>query len=225
MARAPNEDVERMLDCGSYNWRMSNERLPGPDPPDGPIKVVDRRWWARAEQAETTAAEAPAFKPSYVEELEQRLAERDRQLQEYVQRFKTASAEFDEARIRARREVGKEVERAKRAMLGELLEVMDNLDRALEAAASTRSIESLTSGVRLVRSQFLSRLEGFGILPIDALNQPFDPALHEAVTTMPAATDADEDRVLGVIRPGYRIGDDVLRPAMVAVGRRAGSVV
>jgi molecular chaperone GrpE len=197
-----------------------NEKPTGQPPEsaaDEPVKVVDRRWWARG--GEASAAEAPGGKPSYVEELEQRLAERDRQVQQSLQQLKAATTEFDEARVRARREVVREVERAKRAMLGELLEVLDNLDRALEAAATAQSVDALLEGVRLVRSQFLSRLEGFGITTIEALNHPFDPALHEAVTAVPVESPEDEDRVIGVVRPGYRIGDEVLRPAMVAVGK------
>ena len=182
-----------------------------------PVKVVDRRWWARGE--DVPAAEPAAGKPSYVEELEQRLAERDRQVQQALQQLKAATTEYDEARVRARREVVREVERSKRAMLGELLEVLDNLDRALNAAATARSVDALLEGVRLVRSQFLNRLEGFGITTLDALHQPFDPALHEAVTTVPVASPEDDDRVVGIVRPGYRIGDDILRPAMVAVGK------
>jgi molecular chaperone GrpE len=184
-----------------------------------PVKVVDRRWWARGDDA--PAGESAVGKPSYVEELEQRLAERDRQVQQALQQLKSATAEYDESRVRARREVVKEVERSKRAMLGELLEVLDNLDRALDAAATAQSVDALLEGVRLVRSQFLSRLEGFGITTFDALHQPFDPALHEAVTTVPVTSPDDDDRVIGIVRPGYRIGDDVLRPAMVAVGKRA----
>jgi molecular chaperone GrpE len=189
---------------------------------DEPVKVIDRRWWARNDQAAPDAA-PPAGRPSYVEELEQRLAEREEQLRQYAQQVKAAAAEFDEARVRARREVTKEIDRGKRALLAELLDVMDNLDRAIDAGSTTSSLETLLEGVRLVRSQFLSRLEGFGIAPIDALHERFDPTLHEAVTTVPAS-EADEDRVLGVVRSGYRIGDDVLRPAMVAVGKKVDQV-
>ncbi len=207
----------------AYNWAMADK----PDsrresPVDEPVRVVDRRWWARGDAS--SGDEAPASgKPTYVEELEQRLADREQQLREYAQQVKAAAAEYDEARIRARREVGREIERNKRAMLGELLEVMDNLDRALDAG-SRGSVDGLLEGVRLVRAQFLARLEGFGISPIDALHQRFDPALHEAVTTVPAA-EQDDDRVVGVVRPGYRIGDEVLRPAMVAVGKKTDQVV
>ena len=187
------------------------------------MRVVDRRWWARGDAGSSDEAPA-ASKPTYVEELEQRLADREQQLRQLTQQVKAAAAEYDEARVRARREVAKEIERGKRALLGELLEVIDNLDRAIEAGAGSGSTEALLEGVRLVRAQFLGRLEGLGVSPIDALHQPFDPALHEAVTTVPAGIE-DDDRVVGVVRPGYRIGNEVLRPAMVAVGRKSDRVV
>lgn len=200
--------------------RMSDERHEGTvrEPARTPeMKVVDRRWWARGDTAE--GADAPAGKPTYVEELEARLGEKDRVLQDFIQQHKAAAAEFEQARARARREVAKEVERGKRAILVDLLEVIDNLDRALESAKDARSIEGLVHGVAMVRQQFLQRLEGFGIQPIEPMHQPFDPSQHEAVTVVPAPGPEDEDKVLGVIRRGYRIGDDVLRAAQVAVGR------
>jgi molecular chaperone GrpE len=180
------------------------------------VKVVDRRWWARGEQVEPSE---PAGKPTYVEELEARLAEKDRLLQQYIEQYKGAAAEFEQARVRARRDAGKEIERGKRAFLVELLDIVDNLDRALDSAKDVRSIDTFVHGVEMVRQQFLQRLEGFGIRPIDPLNQPFDPARHEAVTTVPTSVAGDEEKVVGVVRRGYMIGDEVLRPAQVAVGK------
>lgn len=183
-------------------------------PPE--VKVVDRRWWARGEQVEPTEA---AGKPTYVEELEARLAEKDRLLQQYIEQYKGAAAEFEQARVRARRDAGKEVERGKRAILVDLLDVVDNLDRALGSAKDARSIDMLVDGVEMVQQQFLQRLEGFGIKPLDPLGQPFDPTRHEAVTVIPAQAAEDEDTVVGVVRRGYLIGDEVLRPAQVVVGK------
>jgi molecular chaperone GrpE len=182
------------------------------------VKVVDRRWWAREEGVEGDAA--PLGKPSYVEELEQRLAEKDRMLQSYIEQYKSAAQEFDEARARARRDVAREVERGRRAMLVDLLDILDNLDRAIEAARESPSAERLVQGVSMVRQQFTVLLQGHGIHEIDALGQPFDPHLHEAVAAVPTAAGEDEDRVAGVIRRGYRIADEVLRPALVAVSKR-----
>lgn len=192
-----------------------------PETPD--VKVVDRRWWARGEAAgeSAPAADQPVGKPTYVEELEARLAEKDRLLQSYVEQYKTATAEFESARARARREVAREVERGKRAILVDLLEIVDNLDRAIESAKETPSIDSLLHGVELVRRQFLARLEGYGIAEVAALDQRFDPQLHEAVSVVPAPPDGPDEVVVGVIRRGYRIADEILRPALVAVAKRA----
>jgi molecular chaperone GrpE len=184
------------------------------------VKVVDRRWWARGESGETSEAPA-ASKPTYVEELEARLAEKDRLLQSYIEQYKSATSEFEAARARSRREVAREVERGKRAILVDLLDVMDNLDRAIEAAQGASTVDGLLHGVDMVRRQFLSRLEGYGISEIQALDQPFDPQQHEAVSVVPVSEDQPDDRVVGIVRRGYRIGDEVLRPALVAVAKRA----
>ncbi len=184
------------------------------------IRVVDRRWWARGDGEDDAAtAEVPSLKPSYVEALEHQLAEKDRLLQETVAKYRAAAAEFDAARARLRKEIAKDVERGRRALLVELLEVVDNLDRAIEAARNAGSTDALLQGVELVRRQFLDKLEGFGVTSIEALGRPFDPARHEAVTTVPVADPAQDHLVVGVVRPGYAIGDQVLRPAQVAVGQ------
>ena len=189
-----------------------------------PVKVVDRRWWVNKESQGNADASASAtsLKPTYVEELEQRLEEKDRQLQDAVSRYRQASSEFDESRLRLRREISKEIERGRREILAELLDIVDNLDRAIDAArrsASTDGMEALVQGVDLVRRQFLAKLEGFGVTRIESEGQAFDPSLHEAVSTVPASAPDQDGVVVGVIRQGYRIGQDVLRPAAVAVAK------
>ena len=185
---------------------------------DIPVKVVDRRWWANTpEAAATDRAENSSLKPTYVEELEQQLAEKDKLLQEYIAKYRQASNEFEEARLRLRREISKDVDRARREVLSEMLEVVDNLDRAVDAAAKAPSVEAVVQGVDLVRRHFLAKLEGLGVTRIEAEAVPFDPAVHEAITTVPVSTPEQEGRVVGVVRHGYRLGADVLRPAAVAV--------
>ena len=190
-----------------------------------PVKVVDRRWWANRENANASTAAAtaaPSLKPTYVEELEQKLAEKDKQLQDAIARYRGASAEFDESRLRIRREIAKDIERGRREILADLLDVVDNLDRALDAARSNPApdrIDTLLQGVELVRRQFLAKLEGFGVTRIESEGQKFDPALHDAVSAVPAATPDQDGTIVGVVRHGYRIGDDVLRPAAVAVAQ------
>lgn len=188
---------------------------------DIPVKVVDRRWWARGADA-ASAETPPSNKPSYVEQLEQQIAEKDRQIQDYIAKYRKAASEFDEARLRLRREIAKDVERGRREILADLLEVVDNLDRAIDSAKmANATADALLQGVEMVRRQFLAKLEGLGVTRIEAAGQAFDPALHEAVTTVPASSPDDDGRIVGVVRHGYRIGDDVLRPAAVAVAKGA----
>ena len=185
---------------------------------DENIKVVDRRWWAQdpGERREDTRGTG---KPTYLEDLEKQIADKDKQIAEYLAKYRGAAAEFEEARLRLRREISKDTERSRREILAELLEVVDNLDRAMESARAGGSRESLAEGVEMVRRQFLSKLEGFGVRKIEAEQQRFDPALHEAISSVPAASPDQDGLVVGIVRSGYRIGDDVLRPAAVAVAK------
>ena len=172
---------------------------------DVTVKVVDRRWWANAGTfGDAASSESGAsLKPTYVEQLEQQLAEKDRQAQEFIAKYRQASAGFEEARLRLRREIAKDVERARRDVIVEMLEVLDNLDRAIASAQAAGTQDSaLLQGVELVRRQFLSKLENLGVQRIESAGQAFDPAIHEAVTTVPAASADQNGVVVGVIRPG-----------------------
>jgi len=182
-----------------------------------PVKVIDRRWWARGDDGVAPAAERS--KPTYVEELERQLAEKDKTAQEYIAKYRQAASEFEESRLRLRREISKDIERARRETLSDLLEVVDNLYRAIDAAEKGTSRDALLQGVQMVQRQFLSKLESLGVRRIDSEGSPFDPLKHEAVSTVPATAAEDDGRVVGIIRHGYTIGDDVLRPASVAVAK------
>ena len=181
---------------------------------DSELKVTDRRWWARTEDPVT--GEEPKLKPKYVEELEAQVAEKTLEIQQLLSKYRGASEEFDQARARLRKELSKDIERGRRSMLVSFLEVLDNLDRALGVAAD-RADDPFVQGVSLVRQQFLSTLESFGVTRIDPIGQMFDPSKHEAVTSVAASTGVPEGQVFGVIRPGYLMGGEVLRPAQVAV--------
>jgi len=182
------------------------------------VRVVDRRWWARS-GSEPVSDDAASTKPTYVEELERRVAEHAAQLQSYAADHRRALEEFEQARSRMRRDVARETERGKRAVLAELLDVLDNLDRALAAAAEApASNQALVRGVELVRDQFVAKLAAFGVTKLPALGQPFDATRHEAVATAPVSDPAEHGAVVKVIKDGYAIGDELLRPASVVVG-------
>lgn len=190
-----------------------------------PIKVVDRRRWTPDGEA-AASAEPSLRKPTYIEELERQLAEKDRIVQEELSKYRQASLEFEQARARMRKELAKDAERSRREVLISLLEVVDNLDRAIDAARAGHGphgshgwSDALLQGVEMVRQQFLSKLEGFNVSRIDSDGAQFDPVLHEAVSTVPASDLAPDGHVAGIVRHGYRIGDEILRPALVAVAK------
>jgi molecular chaperone GrpE len=199
-----------------------------PKESEAQVRVVDRRWWARKDGDGEQSDDRGARKPSYVEDLERQLAEQGAQLQSFTADHRRALDEFEQARMRLRRDVAREVERGKRFILVELLEVMDNLDRAISAArsgtgqvsGSNEALDNLTRGVELVRDQFLAKLGGWGVERVAALGVPFDAARHEAVTTTPVEAEQD-GLIVAVMKEGYAIGEEILRPASVVVGKAA----
>jgi molecular chaperone GrpE len=187
---------------------------------DPDVKVVDRRWWARGESA-APADDSALRKPTVVEDLEQRLGEAAAQLQHVLSEHRRAAEEFDQVKARMRRDLAREVERGRRAVLVEMLEVVDNLDRAIDAARANEGAEAagtLLRGVELVRDQFLAKLEAFGVSRVPALGTAFDPLRHEAVSMSPVTDPARAGQVVGIVKEGYAIGEELLRPAAVVVG-------
>jgi molecular chaperone GrpE len=191
------------------------------EPKEPEVRVVDRRWWARGDADPSEAEQTRDRKPTVVEDLEQRLTESQERLQAVLAEHRRATEEFEQVKARIRRDVAREVERGRRTVLAEMLDVVDNLDRAIDAARGTPNTdasETLLRGVELVRDQFLAKLEAFGVMRIKALGEPFDPQMHEAVSMAPVVDAAHAGTVIAVAKEGYVIGDELLRPASVVVG-------
>ena len=136
-------------------------------------------------------------------------AERD----ELFDRLQRLAAEFDNFRKRAAREQGEVIARANERLVKELLPVLDDLGRALEAGAEHEEAK-LEEGVRLVHRSLASLLEREGLAEIET-DGKFDPHVHEALLAQPS--ELEEGSILEVIQKGYRLGDRVLRPARVVV--------
>ena len=209
-----------MSEHDEVNKGVSEQDEPVSEQDEPQVRVVDRRWWAQSEGVEVSEREERGGrKPTYVEELEQRLADTTSQMQTYLNEHRRALEDLEQAKVRIRREASREVDRHKRALLTELLDVIDNLDRAI-ASDSDRS-SPLLRGVELVRSQFLAKLEALGVSRIEAVGQPFDANRHEAVSTEPVSNPSQEGIVTRVVKEGYAMGDELLRPAAVIVGASA----
>ena len=130
-------------------------------------------------------------------------------------------ADFENYRKRVERERTDTYNRVVADTARKLLPVMDNLTRALDAERSVESSESaefrhFLHGVQLISKQLSEVLESFGVQPIPAVGERFDPHIHEAVVTEPS-DEHEPDTVVEELARGYRIGDRLLRPAMVKV--------
>jgi len=126
-------------------------------------------------------------------------------------------AEFQNAMRRERSMIDIRRVEAVSAVARDVLDVMDNFDRALDSArAGGPAAASILSGLEMVQKQLLAALAKHNVSPIDAQNQPFNPDEHEAVMQRPSA-DHPEGTVIQVLAQGYKLGDRVLRPAKVIV--------
>lgn len=126
------------------------------------------------------------------------------------------TAEFDNFRKRTERERSEFARRAAEDLLLDLLPLVDDLERALDVAAETPDGESYRKGVELIHRQLLELLRKRHVTPIETVGEPFDPNLHEAVTQEPS-DDHPEGTVVKEFRRGYRLGDRLLRAAVVVV--------
>ncbi len=126
------------------------------------------------------------------------------------------TAEFDNFRKRVERERSVVAQRAAEDLLLALLPLVDDLERALAAPADTRDGDSLRAGVVLIHRQMLELLRKRDVTPIEAVGEPFDPNVHQAVAQEPS-DEHPEGAVSNELRRGYRLGDRLLRAAMVIV--------
>lgn len=150
------------------------------------------------------------------EELLVALDEAEQQRDDYLDGMQRARAEFDNYRRRTMREGASQREAGKAEVTEGLLDVLDDLDRTLEAAEGS-SDDGLAKGVHLVAEKLVAALRATGLERVDATGVPFDPNLHEAVQQRDADEPRDEPVVAQVLRPGYVLGGRVLRAAMVVV--------
>lgn len=145
-------------------------------------------------------------------------AERDK----YLELARRTQAEFENYQKRVRRDLESERRYAAQPVITDLLPALDNLERALQSAANDAGAAKLVEGIKLVHKQWLDTLAKHGVTPIDAVGQPFDPNMHEAIMQQPAANVAPMT-VLQTVRTGYQLHERILRPAQVIVSAAASS--
>ena len=148
--------------------------------------------------------------------LQDALDAKTREAEELQNRNLRLMAEFDNARKRAAREREDYTRFANESLIRELLPVLDNFDRALQAAKSEPGSGAVTAGIELIQRELIRVLEKFGAVPFQSVGHPFDPERHEAVARVPT-TEQPEMTVVDETARGYLLNGRILRPAMVTV--------
>ncbi len=206
------------------------QKSKGKDEGTPEIRVTDRRRISlrdngnSGESAGNLAAESPSLKPKYVEELEARTKAAEKLVNEVHARFEQLrdhlQREMDETRQRLNRSAEERAQREQAEFIATLLPVLDNLRRATEAADQGGSMEVVMEGVRRTVASFENALILAGVEPLESIGQLFDPQLHEAVDTVEVEPEM-QGKIVAEYDRGYKIGDRLLRPARVRVGRAA----
>lgn len=151
------------------------------------------------------------------EDLLTALAEAETARDEYLDDLRRSQAEFANYRKRAMREGAEQREQGTAEVLSKLVDVVDDFELAVLASENAQDLDSLRRGVEMVYGKLIDTLRSFGLERIGQEGVPFDPELHDAVQKEEGEGSDDEPIVVEVLRPGYAVGDRVLRAAMVKV--------
>jgi molecular chaperone GrpE len=150
-----------------------------------------------------------------IEQLERELAETKAKSEEHLYNWQRSAADFSNYKRRTDEERSQLSQFSTAILIGRLLSVLDDFDRALENVPPDTD-DAWVDGVRLVERKLRGVLESEGVTPIEAAGLPFDPNVHEAVVHEETAEYPD-NQVIGELQRGYRLHDRVLRPALVRV--------
>ena len=180
------------------------------------MQVIDKRKFVKLDNIDngTVFEEKPRF-PSYVEELMARMSETERKFQE-----KKLQIDEEITRTKTRLEIDfdRKLELERQKIVLPFLEILDNLQRAIDAASQAGTAEFLLEGIQMTANLFRSKLQSLGVEPIATLGHPFDPNMSQAVGTIPVDNSSHEGIVMEELQIGYSMGGQLLRPAQVRVG-------
>ena len=150
--------------------------------------------------------------------LKAQLAEKDKEIAELKDKYLRTLADSENARKRIRQQADESVRIQRENTLRDLLPVVDNLERAVEAARGGTDAKTVVQGVEMVLRALHDFLRAQGVTPVNAVGQPFDPTKHEAVDHV-HSDQHEPNTVVNEFHRGYQIGDRILRPARVSVAK------
>lgn len=156
---------------------------------------------------------------TYIRDLERRLAESQATLGEYISAYKRLEQDKEEFKRRLEREKDKELGILRGKLVGDMMELMDNLDRSVMGSQGSRNYDALAQGLKMVLVQFEEKLARLGVERVPTIGQAFDPNFHEALDVAATANPDEDGVVLVEYSRGFKLDDRVIRPARVRVGR------
>lgn len=172
-----------------------------------------------AQEAASTEEESKEPELSEVEKLAKDLEDAKAELEKQKKEYLFLLAEFDNFRKRTLKEKSDLVKNAAEKAMLDILPVVDDFERALQAMHDSSDLESVKEGVDLIYNKFVKYLEGNGVKAIESNNADFNTEFHEAVTTFPASDESQKGKVIDTVQKGYMINDKVLRHSKVVVGQ------
>ncbi len=200
---------------------MADEKQP-PDKPEPDTESSEQLEEERpTEEQEAAASETQVSELATVEVLAQEIDDlraRAAERNDFLDKLQRLKADFANYQKRQERERERWTEEAKRSMALRVLPAVDDLELALSSAQAAKGAEGLVRGVELIHGKLVAALRAEGIVPIEALGKPYDPAYHEGIAQVEKPDVADRT-VVEVVRKGYLIGERVLRHARVVVAK------
>ena len=172
-----------------------------------------------AQEAAATEEESKEPELSEVEKLAKDLEDAKAELEKQKKEYLFLLAEFDNFRKRTLKEKSDLVKNAAEKAMLDILPIVDDFERALQAMHDSSDLESVKEGVDLIYNKFVKYLENNGVKAIDSNNADFNTEFHEAVTTFPASDESQKGKVIDTVQKGYMINDKVLRHSKVVVGQ------
>ncbi len=150
---------------------------------------------------------------------EERISALETELEKSKKEYMFLMAEFDNFRKRSLREKSEIIKNGAESAMRNILPIIDDFDRALQATATSDNVAAVREGVELIYNKLIQYLESNGVKEMDTTGKDFDADIHEAVTTFPAPSEDLKGKIIDTVQKGYSINDKVLRHAKVVVGQ------
>ena len=196
---------------------MPNKKTTSPKEEEPAINIVDRRSALLEEDELNQISEQEERLPSYVEKLKKEAEEKDQKLKDYIAAYKEKTAEDDGFRKRLEKDNDVRLDQFKANLFSRLVPVLDNLNRAIQAAGTNRDFDGLNQGVEMVSKQFSRELKNNNVEIIDTKNRKFDPKTDEVFLTEETNDSEMDNMIIQELEPGYIFKDKLIKAAKVKV--------